>query len=386
MKLRGKLVFFEFVEEGSTVYSIAQVSQIVGTNPVLDEHPVRTIIKRENSISSISGELDVNVALIKPKASYVLLPSDEGNNNQDEENYTLMQTILGSVPSTDTLVYLIDEQFLTHLFRKYHNRFFYIGNVYLSNVRIPLMFRHFGTGEFGMGNDAYHVLVTAKTGGGKSTISKMISICYAKYPQMAQFIIDPVGEFANNARGYFGTEQFRLNLKEIFNSLGKEVKVINVRDLVLDTWALFESVLYRVDFLMKFTIDAPLNRKKACTILREELEGSVPLTALWTEESFRGVMDLLNDIDFQKQIFKGREQRIRLQHFLDKADRISTYANFWLPMASLVRESSEDGKTNISRLTSQVFDLNHRNRPIVVIDLSSREDTALEWITKSKNL
>jgi hypothetical protein len=57
------------VEEGATVYTIAQLSQIVGLNPALDEHQVRAIIKRENSISSISGELDVNVATIKPKAS-----------------------------------------------------------------------------------------------------------------------------------------------------------------------------------------------------------------------------------------------------------------------------------------------------------------------------
>jgi hypothetical protein len=63
MRLRGKLVFFEFIEEG-------------GLNPALDEHPVSTIIKGENCISSISGELDINVATIKPKASYMLLLSN----------------------------------------------------------------------------------------------------------------------------------------------------------------------------------------------------------------------------------------------------------------------------------------------------------------------
>jgi hypothetical protein len=215
MKLRSKLVFFEFVEEGVTVYTIAQVSQILGLNPALDEHPVRAIIKRENSISSISGELDVSVATIKPKASYMLLPSNfASKSNQAEQSYTLVPTIVGSVPPTDTLVYLINENFLNQLFRKYIDRFFYVGSAYLSNVKIPLMFRHFGTGKFGMGNDAYHLLVTAKTGAGKTTISKMISICYARHPEMAQFIIDPAGEFANNARGYFGTEMFRLNLKE----------------------------------------------------------------------------------------------------------------------------------------------------------------------------
>jgi hypothetical protein len=95
MKLRGKLVFFEFIEEGGTVYTIAQVSQIIGLNPALDEHPVRTIIKRENCISSISGELDINVATIKPKASYMLLPSNFVNkNNQNEQSHTLIPTIV----------------------------------------------------------------------------------------------------------------------------------------------------------------------------------------------------------------------------------------------------------------------------------------------------
>src|ERR1700739_4276478 len=124
VKLRGKLVFFEFIEEGGKVYTIAQVSQIVGLNPALDEHPVRTIIKRENSISSISGELDVNIATIKPKASYMLLPYNLANKgNQVERSYTLMPTMIGSVPPTDTLVYLINEKFLDQLFKKYLDRF-----------------------------------------------------------------------------------------------------------------------------------------------------------------------------------------------------------------------------------------------------------------------
>jgi len=110
-KLRGKLVFFEFKEENNTVYTIAQVSQIQGVNPVLDEHPIRTILKEENSIDSVSGVLDVHLAFMKPKASYVLLPAeDKENSNSTYEDYSLMQTVLGSVPPTDTLVYLVDEK------------------------------------------------------------------------------------------------------------------------------------------------------------------------------------------------------------------------------------------------------------------------------------
>ena len=88
------------------VYTVAQVSQIIGANPVLDEHPVRTIIKQKDLVNNISGELDVIVAHIKPKASFSMIDDDNNNSN------TLMQTTLGSVPPTDTLVYLIDESFL----------------------------------------------------------------------------------------------------------------------------------------------------------------------------------------------------------------------------------------------------------------------------------
>jgi hypothetical protein len=45
---------------------------------------------------------------------------------------------------------------------------------------------------------------------------------------------------------------------------------------------------------------------------------------------------------------------------------------------SLFRDN-QDGKINISSLTNQVFDLTSTNRPIVVIDLSSREKGILEW-------
>jgi DNA helicase HerA-like ATPase len=196
---------------------------------------------------------------------------------------------------------------------------------------------------------------------------------------MAQFIIDPVGEFARNARGKFGTERFHLNLLEIYNNLGKEVRVYNVRDLVLDTWELFEKVLYKVDFLKKLSIDAAQNRQKACKLIRQEIEGKITLTNLWTEESFAKVIDLLRNEDIQTQIFKGKNERGRLNHFVNTINRQQMYTNFWQPVLTLFRESKKEGRINISELTKQVFDLHRDGRPIIVIDLSLREETALEW-------
>jgi hypothetical protein len=107
---------------------------------------------------------------------------------------------------------------------------------------------------------------------------------------------------------------------------------------------------------------------------RSPIEGA----NLWTEESFKKVISLLRDEDIQKQIFKSKEARQRLDHYVNERDNFDTYVKYWQPFASLFRESGE-GKIRISSLTYQVFDLAASNRPIVVIDLSSREEGILAF-------
>jgi hypothetical protein len=78
--------------------------------------------------------------------------------------------------------------------------------------------------------------------------------------------------------------------------------------------------------------------------------------SLWTEESFKKVISLLRDEDIQKQIFKSKEARQRLDHYVNERDNLDTYAKYWQPFASLFSESGE-GRIKISSLTNQVFDL-----------------------------
>jgi hypothetical protein len=113
-------------------------------------------------------------------------------------------------------------------------------------------------------------------------------------------------------------------------------------------------------------------------VLRDELQGHVTLTNLWSWQSFEKIMILLGDETIQKQIFKGKEARQRFDHFVDLKNNEDTYVRYWQPFASLFREN-QDGKINISSLSNQVFDLTSTNRPIVVIDLSSREEGIFEW-------
>lgn len=195
---------------------------------------------------------------------------------------------------------------LNNLFVRYKERPYHIGYAYLSNAKVPLILRHFGDGVNGMGNDGYHILVAAKTGGGKSTIAKMLSIGYAKYKNMAQLIVDPVGEFSKNAIGEYGTEKFQLNLKQYYEYLGRKVNVYNIHDLVFYTWDLFEIVLAKSNFFKEITIKKKENREEACRIIETEIRSNrnkITLTNLWKLETFRIVMRLLDDENIQRHIF-----------------------------------------------------------------------------------
>ena len=116
-------------------------------------------------VNKISGSLDVNEAIIKPTSAFTLVRNDSDQ---------LQQIILGSVQQ-QIHVYIVNDQILDNLFARHKERLYYIGYAYLSDVKVPLILRHFGDGPHGMGNDAYHTQVAAKTGGG---IHRIYSILF----------------------------------------------------------------------------------------------------------------------------------------------------------------------------------------------------------------
>jgi hypothetical protein len=198
--------------------------------------------------------------------------------------------MLGTVPSTGTNVQVVNDEVLDELLAAYRAQLFYLGTVYGSRPRLPLWFKHFDRGPDGAG-EAYHLGIFGKTGSGKSVLAKMILCAYARYRQMALLVIDPQGEFAKDVRGKQSGE-FQLPLGQILGSLGKAPSgkapaVLSVRNLILDTWALFEQVLFESLFLDRLTLPKGENRRQACEILAEKLpKAHVRLDQLHTKESF----------------------------------------------------------------------------------------------------
>ena len=185
--------------------------------------------------------------------------------------------------------------------------------------RLPLWFKHFNPGPDGAG-EAYHVGVFGKTGSGKSVLAKMILTAYARYPQMALLVIDPQGEFSKDVRGRSSGE-FQLPLGGLVKSLGKQCFVFSVRNLVLDTWPLFEQILFESSFFERLTIPRGENRQLACEILAEKLQKArVTLANLHTRQGFDKAWELLKDEKTQKVIYKSEGSRARFQSMLDEAD------------------------------------------------------------------
>ena len=69
-----------------------------------------------------------------------------------------------------------------------------------QNPNCLLWFKHFDTGADGAG-EAYHLGIFGKTGSGKSVLAKMIMLAYARYEKMGILVIDPQGEFSQDASG-----------------------------------------------------------------------------------------------------------------------------------------------------------------------------------------
>jgi hypothetical protein len=264
------------------------------------------------------------------------------------------------------------------LLELYRDEIFYLGHVYGSTPKLPLWFKHFGTGPHGAG-EAYHLGIFGKTGSGKSVLAKMILLAYARYPDMAIFVIDPQGEFSKDARGEMRAEGFPLNLSSVLSLLNKEVVIRSVRDLVLDRWDLFSEILYESPFFERLSIPKGENRRIASEVLAERLQrGRVTLENLYDRQSFNRAWQILGDGNVQMQFYRTQQSRDRFNTVYQDANRDEFFNNYWGPITELFRRDRR-GAISVDNLIQQTFDLDRSRRPVVVIDLSREMASGLFW-------
>ncbi|GAH64331.1 unnamed protein product, partial [marine sediment metagenome] len=263
-----------FSQDGKPHYALGQITEVQLRNIWLEDPTIRSLARQRGQVNPVSGQQDTHLGEMAVSAVF----SETGDGFEP--------SILGTVPATGTFIHLATDQILGGLLERYQDEIFYLGHVYGSTPKLPLWFKHFGTGPHGAG-EAYHIGVFGKTGSGKSVLAKMILLAYARYSEMAIFVIDPQGEFSKDVRGEVRAEGFPLNLSSILSQLKKEVVIRSVRDLVLDRWDLFSEILYESPFFERLSIPKGENRRIASEILAEKLQkAKITLQNLYDRASF----------------------------------------------------------------------------------------------------
>jgi len=366
-KLVGELALFEFFQDGKPHYALGQITEVQLKNIWLEDPTMRSLARQRGQVNPVSGQQDTHLGNMTVSAVF---SSDRGNRFEP--------SILGTVPATGTFIHLATDQILDRLLERYREEIFYLGHVYGSTPKLPLWFKHFGTGPHGAG-EAYHLGIFGKTGSGKSVLAKMILLAYARYPEMAIFVIDPQGEFSKDVRGEVRAEGFPLNLSSVLSQLNKEVLIRSVRDLVLDRWDLFSEILYESPFFERLSIPKGENRRIASEVLAERLQRAhITLQNLYQRESFNRAWQILGDGNVQMQFYKTQQSRDRFNIVYQEANQNEFFNNYWGPITELFR-TDRRGAISVDNLIQQTFDLSRTRRPVVVIDLSREMAAGLFW-------
>jgi len=391
-KLIGELASFRFMQDSKDHCAIGQITEVELRNVWLEGASFRSIARQKGTVTPISEQQDTHIGKMTVSAVF-----------SQEENEDFEQSMLGTVPATGTRIKIADDTLLQTLLEKQKQQLFYLGNVYESKPLLPLTFRHFGRGENGAG-EAYHIGIFGKTGSGKSTLTKMILSAYMRFPELGILILDPQGEFSKDFRQKSDNQAFQIPLHRIAlkykgkNEKGNsKIAVLSLKNLILDTWDLFEEILNESPFFEKLTIPKGYeNYRNACEILKEELKKKdIKLVNLYKKETFDLAFSILLDEEYKKTqqkntagrkkmsiqqiIYKGDAQRKRFDNALNNADRDEFYKEYWLPISNLFRDN-QDNKQGIQKRTIRhALSWLLEEKSILAIDLSNEQSEDILW-------
>lgn len=365
-KLVGELVLFRFTQDSLPHYALGQITEIQLRNIWHEDPTMRSIIRQRGRVDAVSERQDTHLG--KMVTSAVFQTGGPGG---------YQPSILGTVPSTGTLIHGVTDDVLDRLLHPCRDQIFYLGHVYGSKPKLPLWFKHFDRGRDGAG-EAYHLGIFGKTGSGKSVLAKMILLAYARHPKMALLVIDPVGEFAKDMRGS-PDQGFPLPWRKIIENLGKQIVLTTVRNLVLDTWQLFQQILYESPFFERLSVPKGNNRQIACDLLADRLrKAKVTLKNLWQRVSFDKAWGLLADERVQRIFYRSAQSRSRFDDALQEADPQEFFDQYWSPVVRLFREDRPNART-IRKALSWLLAAETPNRPVLVLDLSREQAEGLYW-------
>ena len=363
-KLVGELALFRYLQDDFDHYALGQITEISLRNIWHEDPTMRSLIRQKGQVDAVSERQDTHQGEMIVSAVF------------SDENGKYRPSSLGTVPATGTRTQLVNDQVLDVLLEPYKEQIFYLGYVYGSKPKLPLWFKHFATGPDGAG-EAYHLGIFGKTGSGKSVLAKMIMLAYARYKEMGILVIDPQGEFSQDASGEGVLGSFQLPVKKVLGELNKTTKIVGVQNLVLDRWELFSQILYESSFFEKLSVPKGENREIAANILSDNLpKKKVKLADLHKRESFNEAWSLLGQDDIQKIFYRTASSRDRFNSVYQDANPDEFYNDIWAPIARLFDDTRANAQT-VESILSSLF--NAQDKPLIIVDLTVKDETGLFW-------
>ena len=376
-KLVGELALFRFLQDSMSHYALGQITEVQLRNIWHEDPTMRSLIRQRGRVDAVSERQDTHLGKMTLSAVF-----KEGGTIGYEPS------ILGTVPSTGTLIHIVTDEVLNELLYPYRDQIFYLGHVYGSQPKLPLWFKHFDRGPDGAG-EAYHLGIFGKTGSGKSVLAKMLLLAYARYPKMALLVIDPQGEFSKDLREGAPSGEFQLPVKGILESQRKEVFVLTVRKLVLDRWDLFRQILAESRFFRELQVMTQDKIDLACEQFTEEIRkaSDITLATLHDRQVFDKTWKLLSQDKLRNKIY-AREGAAaeRFRDAIHEANPDDLYQDIWLPVARLFQEDHAKGRRKVEDALRWLLATGGANRPILVVDVSKEQAQGLLWNEKIQSL
>lgn len=374
--LLGDLVYMSHpLDGGRNLLALGTVGEIETRNRWHEDPNMRGVLRVHGSLPHLSGDGDVRTAKVQIQAVYDTdRPFPPFAANPREAGGAL-----GMSPATGGDVFRVDQAVVDGLVARHAADVVYLGNVYRSNVRLPMYVRDFA----GAATDgAFHTGIFGRSGSGKTAFATYLLAIQMRHRSLSFFVFDPQGQFTQQTG-------MVLDLQACARSFGRQVYTLSVADdirLPPDADLALE-LLEATGFFVQLTIKGQ-NLEAAKDEFERLLRGHVG----WADQDATAVLtalltDLVGDQSALQRIFNSQGPRARLTRILQ--DALSDQAEFarlidpFASIHSLFAQTGTQGRprTSLDRLMHEVLDVSDQPKPYVIVDLSAR--SAARWLNRT---
>ena len=371
--LHGDLVCLTHpMRDDACLIALGTVNEIKTSNRWHEDPNMRGVLKQHGKLPHLSEVGDVRTGEVLIQAAYDAENPDPTLGRAPQES----GGALTMSPTTGSPVYRVTDRFLTALVRRHADKVIYLGHIYGSDVRMPLILKHFGTDSSGGAKEAFHTGVFGMTGSGKSGFASYLIAAQLRHREMGVIIVDPQGQFSSERALPFSLQGWAERLE-------REVQRYAIsQDLRLRKDAFLLADLLELTPLFKshLGIRGAENRESAVHEFRRVVQGTEGWERRGADEVLRQVLqDLAQNEAALRRIYSSDASRNRLegalQGLLEDQGEFNISLEVFRPIHSLFAATNLQGKARVPLHTvlQSVIGERTSNRPLTIIDFSHQE-------------